>query len=38
MKDEGYHPTSKFSFDEEQDVLGESDEEDQLELISAAYS
>ncbi|KAF0918028.1 hypothetical protein E2562_021719 [Oryza meyeriana var. granulata] len=38
MKDEGYHPTSKFSFDEELDPLLESHEEDQLEWISVAYS
>ncbi|KAL6626173.1 hypothetical protein ACP70R_029899 [Stipagrostis hirtigluma subsp. patula] len=38
MKDEGYHQTSKFSFDDELEVLGESHEEDQLELMSAAYS
>lgn len=38
MKDEGYHQTCKFPFDEELDALGESPEEDQLELISAAYS
>uniref|UniRef100_A0A0D9V140 DYW domain-containing protein n=1 Tax=Leersia perrieri TaxID=77586 RepID=A0A0D9V140_9ORYZ len=38
VKDEGYHPTPKFSFNEELDALAESHEEDQLELISAAYS
>ncbi|KAL5229160.1 hypothetical protein ABZP36_017425 [Zizania latifolia] len=38
MKDEGYHPTSKFSFDEELDASAESHQEDQLESISSAYS
>ncbi|XP_006644178.2 pentatricopeptide repeat-containing protein At2g33680 [Oryza brachyantha] len=38
MKEEGYHPTSNFSFDEELDPLAEHYEEDQLEWISAAYS
>ncbi|XP_052143736.1 pentatricopeptide repeat-containing protein At2g33680 [Oryza glaberrima] len=38
MKDEGYHSSSKLSFDEELGPLAESHEEDQLEWISAAYS
>jgi pentatricopeptide repeat protein len=38
MKDEGYHQTCKFPFVEELDALGESDEEDQVELISAVDS
>ncbi|XP_048528159.1 pentatricopeptide repeat-containing protein At2g33680 [Triticum urartu] len=38
MKDEGYRPTSKFSWDEELDTLRGSHEEDQFELISAVSS
>ncbi|RLM93309.1 pentatricopeptide repeat-containing protein [Panicum miliaceum] len=38
MKDEGYRQTCKFPFDEELDAPGESHGEDQLELMSAAYS
>uniref|UniRef100_A0A0E0JIZ8 DYW domain-containing protein n=1 Tax=Oryza punctata TaxID=4537 RepID=A0A0E0JIZ8_ORYPU len=38
MKDEGYHPTTKFSFDEELGPLSESHEEDQTEWISAQES
>ncbi|XP_066308166.1 pentatricopeptide repeat-containing protein At2g33680-like [Miscanthus floridulus] len=38
MKDEGYHQTYKFLFDDELDALGEPHEEEQLELISTAFS
>lgn len=37
MKDEGYNPASKYSRDVP-DALGESHQEDQLQLISAIYS
>jgi pentatricopeptide repeat protein len=38
MKDEGYRQTYKFLFDDELDALGEPHEEEQLELISTAFS
>ncbi|KAF8772785.1 hypothetical protein HU200_005371 [Digitaria exilis] len=38
MKDEGYLQTYKIPFDEELDALGDSNEEDRLEFISAAYN
>ncbi|EES00043.1 pentatricopeptide repeat-containing protein At2g33680 [Sorghum bicolor] len=38
MKDEGYRQTYKFLFDDELDALRERHEEQQLELISTAFS